>query len=289
MSDLSDRYAAEYEAFGPWIYKIDAEHEIPKIFLSHVDEDDGALFRFKMPRTDIVRRNARPGMDLYDYLVSVYEDRMLMLQREATGVWEKTIRFQNVRAVSIFGELLSGRLTLYHKEEPLFLNYSTVSDEIMMETAAVIRKGYASKAFPLGGAALDEAAFARTLKEGVFVKLWEDLKAAGEHFQAAALQHTLYLTPPGEASGQEAEKIPGSLHLVNERELVIAELNETRGYCYTCIPLQCITSISGAEEGGDPSLSRRSVSFGQEHAFRYAKDNEAVDRFYEALKKTLGL
>ena len=73
-------YPSEYDAFGPWIYEITEAHPLPALFAPYVRSEETPLMLFKIPR-DIERRRATPDMDLYDYVVGAYEERLLILKR----------------------------------------------------------------------------------------------------------------------------------------------------------------------------------------------------------------
>ena len=64
---------AEYNAFGPWVYEIDDAHPLPPLFASCFTDNDEAILKIKVPR-EIERRNAAPGMELYDFVIALYED-----------------------------------------------------------------------------------------------------------------------------------------------------------------------------------------------------------------------
>ena len=77
---------AEYNAFGPWAYEISEKYPLPPLFAPYFTADDKAVIKIKIPR-EIERRNAEPGMDLYDYVVALYEDRLLILNVRAAQCW----------------------------------------------------------------------------------------------------------------------------------------------------------------------------------------------------------
>ena len=60
---------SEYDAFGPWIDEVFAPEDVPRLFRNHALDFDAARLVLKVPR-DIVRRDATPDMDLYDYLLN---------------------------------------------------------------------------------------------------------------------------------------------------------------------------------------------------------------------------
>ena len=70
---------SEYDAFGPWIYEIDEEHPLPELFEPYVVRE-GAITLMKIPR-QIERRNASPDMQLYDYVIGAYKNRVSIFKR----------------------------------------------------------------------------------------------------------------------------------------------------------------------------------------------------------------
>ena len=61
---------AEYNAFGPWAYEISDKYPLPRLFAPYFAADDNAVLKINIPR-ETERRNASPGMDLYDYVVAL--------------------------------------------------------------------------------------------------------------------------------------------------------------------------------------------------------------------------
>ena len=57
--------------------------------------------KIKIPR-EIERRNANPGMDLYDYVIALYEDRLRVLERQDSQVKEHVITSQDFMGVRIW-------------------------------------------------------------------------------------------------------------------------------------------------------------------------------------------
>ena len=85
----------EYDRFGPWVVEISDEDPPPPLFVPHLSRTDTPLLSVKIPRV-ISRRDARPGMDLYDYLVSLYEEDVVVLERQDHHVEARTIRYADV-------------------------------------------------------------------------------------------------------------------------------------------------------------------------------------------------
>ena len=132
-----DKYA-EYNAFGPWVYEIGADHALPPLFAPHCGNADDARLLVKIPR-HIERRSATPDMHLYDSVVGVMDDHLLILERDGDTVNRQTVAFSGIQAIEKVNDLLSGQLHLYMAQRVVTINYNTVSDNVMSRIAAMIR------------------------------------------------------------------------------------------------------------------------------------------------------
>ncbi len=143
-----DERQHEYDRFGPWAIEVTAEDPAPPLFRPHLTRSEPALLSIKIPR-HIERRNARPGMDLYDYLVCLYEDGLTVLQRveqprSGTEVRIETVRYQDVKYLRVSQDLLRGNVHLGLPDRPFDLPYNTVSGDLMWRAVDLIRQRYAS-------------------------------------------------------------------------------------------------------------------------------------------------
>lgn len=82
---MSTTRVSEYDAFGPWIDEVFAPEDVPRLFRNHALDFDAARLVLKVPR-DIVRRDATPDMDLYDYLLVLDSRRLTVLKRHGEQV-----------------------------------------------------------------------------------------------------------------------------------------------------------------------------------------------------------
>jgi hypothetical protein len=137
-----DARQREYDRFGPWAIEVTEEDPVPPIFVPHLTRPEPALLTVKIPRR-IERRNARPGMDLYDYLVCLYEEDVLILQRLDHDVRRVTFRYRDVQYLRVDSDLLRGNLHLGIAGRPCDLPYNTVSGDLMLRVADLIRERYA--------------------------------------------------------------------------------------------------------------------------------------------------
>jgi hypothetical protein len=130
---------AEYDRFGPWIIEISADDPVPSLFEPYLARTEAPLLAVKIPRR-ITRRDARPGMDLYDYLVSLYEDDLLVLQRDGHGVRTLAVAYRDIRHLRVREDLLLGNLHLGLPDAPVDLPYNTVSSQLMQRLVGLVKE-----------------------------------------------------------------------------------------------------------------------------------------------------
>ena len=142
-----DEAKLEYDRFGPWAIEVTAEDPPPPLFRPHLTRVDPPLLSLKIPR-HIERRNARPGMDLYDYLVCLYEDDLMVMQRVGQEVRTETVLYQDVQYLRVSQDLLRGCLHLGLPGRPFELPYNTVSEALIERAVDLIRARYAGTVSP---------------------------------------------------------------------------------------------------------------------------------------------
>lgn len=262
---------SEYDAFGPWIYQIDEEHEIPKFFRSFVDENDGALCRFKVPKK-IERRDANPDMDLYEYLFNVYNDRLEVMQlTEEGGMKLHKIAYDKVTAVTALRELLLGSLTVYFDNDSFTFEYNAVSQEIIMEVIASIRNGYKKSisAVDAGAKAYDPSQV--PLNDLFFINEWVRIEPVERPFVHCAFQ------PMHVMSAAENSSLMGSLHMKKEQEWIILRRLGQYSYEYIYLPRTASTQINTAAGSEYPGINKLMITAG----------NYSTDVLYDADNKEI--
>ncbi len=141
----------EYDRFGPWVLRIGPDDPVPPLFVPSVSGTQDALMSIKVPRK-ISRREARPGMDLYDYVLVLRDAEVQIHERVGSSVRSRTIAYGDIHQLCLSEQLLRGELRLGLAGEDYALPYNTVSRDLMREVAGLIRRRY-----------LDPAAQAPTL------------------------------------------------------------------------------------------------------------------------------
>lgn len=273
----------EYDAFGPWIYEIDEEHEIPGIFRGRYNEDEASLLLFKVPR-NIERRKAGPSMDLYDYLIGARDEYLHILKRNGKRVTEIKVGYGGIFAVKDMHALLKGELILFTDKGQVKLTYNTVSEEIIAKLINIIEdKISGARWLAMEGMPVECEPDRAGSVDILFYNLFHKLKGLNQGIRLVAYQPALY------ADGKLTiiERLKGMrvaystvAFIAGDKELIIIE-RETPGkrnvaeeLAYSClyVPYQ---SIRGAgsycfdEEGG---LSVAEIAAGSEK-FSYVFEN----------------
>ena len=256
----------EYDRFGPWVVEIGDEDPVPPLFVPHVARSEPALLSLKIPRR-ISRREAHPGMDLYDYLVSLYEDDLVVLQRVGHEVETHTTRYDDISYLCLREELLRGSVHLGVAGRHYDLPFNSVSGDIMRRLVDLVRDRYLTRPEPL---AIEIEPVAIAELSFYFERLLSEELAGDNGTRPVATQSGVALGALEEnlvrrlLIGIVAKRLLESLHLSDGRELTIIDRGQPYAYRWqsvygraeTWIPLANITATQwdwGPEEGGmDP-------------------------------------
>ncbi len=131
----------EYDRFGPWAVEISDADPPPPLFLPYLTRDEIPLLAIKIPRT-IERRRVRAGMNLYDYMVSLYADDLVFLQRVEDEVRRQTFAYRDIQALRYAEDLLKAAVHLFLENQTHSLPFNTVSKVLMQRMVALIRGRY---------------------------------------------------------------------------------------------------------------------------------------------------
>ena len=257
-----DERQHEYDRFGPWAIEVTTADPAPPLFRPHLTRSDPALLSIKIPR-HIERRNARPGMDLYDYLVCLYEDDLTVMQRVGHEVRTETVRYQDVQYLRVSQDLLRGCLHLGLPSRPFELPYNTVSEALMERAVDLVRARYAGTDAHVATSAVVETGRARRRsprlaarlqlrrvqrsdpEEGVlsfyFDRLLADERRHSPSLRLLAAQGTLAVADGGVHPLRRilfsiaSKRLLESLHLTDGRELKIIDRGATYAYRWQAV------------------------------------------------------
>jgi hypothetical protein len=241
----------EYDRFGPWVIEISEEDPPPPLFLPHLTRPERPLLSIKIPRK-VSRREAHPGMDLYDYVVSLYEEDMVVLERVDRQVAEQVIRYHELQYVSLRDELLRGTVHLGSAEGHHELPYNTVSGDIMRRLVGLVRSRYLPTDEPL---TVEIEPIESSELSFYFERLLRDERASGSGMQPVTTQADTQLGALEASSwrrllfGIVDKRLLESLHLSDGLELHVIDRGQAFAYRWqstygrreTWIPLSRIT------------------------------------------------
>jgi len=284
---------AEYNAFGPWAYEISDRYPLPRLFAPYFTADDKAVMKIKIPR-EIERRNAEPGMDLYDYVVALYEDRLLVLKREGDTVLEKQIPLKEFKGVRIYQNLLKGGYTIFSARGSISFPFNSVSLDLFQKLTNLSLERVKTQGRDISNLPVTETAPESML----LINMLHDVEMKLPDVRAGAVQKSADVHRKG-ATQNIIERMlwgemnPEALHLYTDRYLIVLENGvfpnhvgmQEFGYTQTIIPLSCIDGIEVAHSEEYSLLEEARLTLGPDRvAYHYEIDNEEVATFYNALK-----
>lgn len=103
---------AEYNAFGPWIDEVRTVDDLPRLYRDAGIDPASQRLVLKVPR-EIARRDATPQMHLYDSLIIVGQDELLVLARTQDSYTTMRTPFEDIVALENSIALLDGRLVVH--------------------------------------------------------------------------------------------------------------------------------------------------------------------------------
>ncbi|MBU8914135.1 MAG: hypothetical protein KOO61_08945 [Spirochaetales bacterium] len=291
----------EYDRFGPWAIEISELDPAPPLFQPYLTSEETPLLSVKVPRK-IERRNARPGMHLYDYVVTLYQEELNILERVSDDVRSVTCPYRDIQCILHGEDLLSGRLRLILKEEAFELPYSTVSSALIERMVELVRQRYADQERVLTiGQDLD---MSEEVQSFYYNGLLTKLKSKSAETRVLAFQGE---TPIGkyESSafrsllfGAIGKRLLESVYLSDGRELCIMDQGRTyryRGFPVYArnthyMPISKITGISWDADEKNPVIMNLTVENpGGRFSFAFVSDNRSIASFARILAEIPGL
>ena len=281
----------EYDAFGPWIIEIKNEHPMPQLFVPHYKENQTPLMLFKIPRY-IERRNATPTMDLYDYVVGLFDSYIYFLKRVGRRVVEHRIMYTDIQSIKHVCALLHGEVVFYVDKKPITLYYNTVSDDVIAKMTAIISKKIASYSIDLK---LDNLPCGIDSIEFLYSNLINEIKATDPKYRLVAYQKKAAITLEKCFFGAKKRLLEPKAFIANQNELIVIEREKqfkpkgsNLSYHLTHIPYHSIKkiTISPYKSEQDLKLLRfRTASHG--HDFLFETSNASVNGLCKCLNSKL--
>jgi len=290
----------EYDRFGPWIIEISEEDPPPPLFRPYLTREETALFSIKIPRK-IDRRDAQPGMNLYDYMITLYQEELIILERVGNDVRSEAFFYRDIQYLCYGEHLLKGSLHLSMTGKVYELPFNTVSTKIIQRLVDLLRQRYT------GGAAQVAITETPDISEGdlsfFFAGLLAKERAQYPEFRVLVSQME---TPVGSYEtgafrkilfGILSKRMLESLHLSDGRELKIINRGKIYRYkgqtvygidTYT-IPINNITGVSWETDPKNAAVLNMVLKVGGRYvSFAFIRDNPSIrsyTRFMSALPR----
>jgi hypothetical protein len=290
----------EYDRFGPWAIEISAVDPPPPLFLPFLTRDDEPLLSVKIPRS-IERRKAHAGMNLYDYMVTLYVDDLVVLQRVEDDVRAETFSYQKIQAIGYAENLLKGNLQLVMTDQVYNLPFNTVSKDLMRRMLALIRGRYISDTSTT--TAMQGLASQREDLSFFFTNLLAEEMARTPDQRVLATQ--VDTAVGGYESGQVRRLLFGaigktlleSLHLCDGRELKIIDRGQACKYKWqtiygvneTYVPVSNVLGATWAPDTSNAAIVNLNLeTSGGSLSFALLKDNPSIAAYAHFLSMVAG-
>lgn len=239
---------SEFDAFGPWIYEMNDDYPIPRLFLPYITDFSSAIMSFKVPR-NLERRFANADMDLYDYAVIAYEDHIAIHKRIEHSVESISASYKDIEAIKIYKDLLFSECTIALHDKDISFQFNAVSLDIVNKFAllCIDKNKNAKETFDLKAIPVYPESQVQNLEfQGLLIDEKEKytLGACQEIFITALKKHSLKALIRFFMGKRDSF---GALHFFNNEELlVIQKYTSPCSRAYFYIPLQNIKNISFA-------------------------------------------
>ena len=286
---------AEFNAFGPWILEITDEFPLPPLFIPYYSDGANALMRVKIPR-DIERRRANQDMDLYDYVIGLYEDHMYILERLKGTVKETTISYAEMEGLENFADSLLGRFTIFLNDRKVMIPYNAVSKSIINSMMKIIRDRYTAKTYPRFRSPYDCDSEKNIIKEIRYINLLDEMRADKENFDITVIQPSLMLHRMNRGIIQKAlqflnsERLLGSLHLANQSEILVISRGKpfktrwdvvpSHSHSHLYIPIEKLQSILFQKDDCFDNLQKLSMKTNNYTFLFYFDDSNKESQDY---------
>ncbi|MBX9245462.1 hypothetical protein ICW40_11665 [Actinotalea ferrariae] len=130
----------ELDQFGPWVLPVRGPSDVPRLYADERVDWDSVELALKVPRP-LQRRDATPGMDLYDALLLVDAHALTVLRRRThdAGYDRLQARHRDVLALESSTSMLDGRLTLHTLSGTVEVPYNGSQAGVIEDLLDVLR------------------------------------------------------------------------------------------------------------------------------------------------------
>lgn len=287
----------EYDAFGPWLIYIDDESLLPKRFIDHVDMTIDYEYIVKVP-VNKDRRDLRPGMDMYDAVIGLYEDSIYIYERQDTEIKETIVNVLEITSMVIHNDLLAGHLYLYLTNSEFVFKYNTISKEVVEDLTNRIRAKYSSNDTGYNFEYVSENEV-KSL-EHYYQSEWPALKRVYPSLDILSLQKITNLSYPNMNVAKKLinylkrSTLKSCLYMTNGHELILSKNGEDFGrkrksdysISYTFIPFNRINHVDIEDDQVTEEIKYLKVSTGSKmYKFAFHEENKWMEHLRQNLLK----
>ena len=287
----------EYDAFGPWIIKIEAAELLPRKFRPYVDMSIAYDYLVKVPK-NMDRRDLRPGMDIYDAVIGLRGENLYIYEQKDEVVSSEVISASEVYSIVLKQNLLAGYLYLQLERKEYLVQFNTISVDMIHELINRIRhlSTSSSKTWPLNN--LSEEVVGEM--DHYYTSEWRDQVEKERNPDILAIQAITKLTYEGMNFFSRALKrvakshLKSCLYMSNGKELILSKHGEDYkefrkadySISYTYIPFSRIRTIEEKTTEDVPEVIEYKVGVGgKDYSFLFHESNEYGQNFYETLRQ----
>lgn len=267
---------AEYDAFGPWIYEVRSEEDVPRLFRSYPLDLADAVLTIKVPR-EIERRDANPAMDLYDVLLSLGAEKVTVLRRRGREYDFREFPYEELQGVTELTDLLNGRLVLHAEGGPVVVRFNASSGEIITQLVRLVRGLYTTRAWRGAGAdvpPVGRAEIADVERDLQILHRRLRHEQAGERTIAVQPRHPVKPAGPGVVSRAISRAWPtavqSAVFILGEKELqvlhrgkpFVAGYKPVHALARTILPLERLVGVEMRPNDDHPDVTTLGVRIG---------------------------
>lgn len=285
-----DSQRLEYDHFGPWVLEVASDDPPPPVFVPYLMHQEAPLIAVKVPRR-IERRDAHPGMDLYDYLICLYDDDLEVMQRDEREVRVRTCRYRDIGHLSVTRTLLHGNIRLGLPGGPCDVPFNTAADDPIRRVIGLIR-GHChpqptETTVPTGSdPCVDRLSF-------YFRHLLADLRTERPTVRLLALQDTVALGARETTATRRlflraaGKRLLESMHCSDGQELIILGRGQRDAYRWesvygevtSYIPLDRVREVGWREDAANQTADLSIRTDGGVVSYAFTHDNPSVEAY----------
>lgn len=288
-----DKLKREYDRFGPWVAEIEVEDDVPQQFSDFTETILKSDFSFKVPIFE-ERRNLKPGMVLYETVVSLTGDLLIALRYNVDSIDRQEINLKELQYFQCSTAMLLGELRLGTAKQILSIQFNPVEQKPIEKLVNRIREQYCGPDLKINLNNIIEQDQAHSfLYEALLAK-----ETKRENLKTVAYQPNIKLKR-GIVSMMRRWQVVSddyglqdSLFLTNGRELIVlsrvqdmkATHESNYGYRYTYIPLSNIRTLLLEPEENAEGIYNLSVVMENARVVFKVEESFPVDVFRDTLK-----